>query len=33
MKQILENAPEYYDVFFQVLALTGVRAGEILGLQ
>ena len=33
VKQILENVPERYGVFFQVLALTGVRAGEILGLQ
>jgi integrase len=33
VKQILENTPERYGVFFQVLALTGVRAGEILGLQ
>jgi integrase len=33
VKQILEDAPERYGIFFQVLALTGVRAGEILGLQ
>jgi len=33
VRQILENAPERYGVCFQVLALTGVRTGEILGLQ
>ena len=33
MREILENTPAQYRVFFQLLALTGTRAGEALGLQ
>lgn len=33
MREILENTPEKYRVLFQVLALTGARTGEVLGLQ
>ena len=33
VRRILENTPAPYRVFFQVLALTGVRAGEAFGLQ
>jgi integrase len=33
MREILENRPENYRVLFQVLALTGARTGEVLGLQ
>ena len=33
VREILENTPAKYRVLFQVLALTGVRAGEVLGLQ
>jgi integrase len=33
MREILESTPKKYRVLFQVLALTGARAGEVLGLQ
>jgi integrase len=33
MREILENTPERFRVCFQVLALTGARTGEVLGLQ
>jgi integrase len=33
VREILEHTPQMYRVFFQVLALTGARAGEVLGLQ
>jgi integrase len=33
MREILESTPEKYRVLFQVLALTGARTGEVLGLQ
>jgi integrase len=33
MREILENTPKQYRVLFQVLALTGARTGEVLGLQ
>ncbi|MFZ0521028.1 MAG: site-specific integrase [Candidatus Acidiferrales bacterium] len=33
MRDILENTPDKYRVVFQVLALTGARTGEVLGLQ
>ena len=33
MREIFENTPEKYRVLFQVLALTGARTGEVLGLQ
>ena len=33
LREILESTPEKYRVLFQVLALTGARTGEVLGLQ
>lgn len=33
VQQIIEAAPEPYKTMFTVLAMTGVRAGEMLGLQ
>jgi integrase len=33
MREILESTPDKYRVLFQVLALTGARTGEVLGLQ
>jgi integrase len=33
VREILENTPQKYRVLFQVIALTGARAGEVLGLQ
>jgi len=33
VRKILDMTPERYRVLFQVLALTGARAGEVLGLQ
>jgi integrase len=33
VREILESTPEKYRVCFQVLALTGARTGEVLGLQ
>ena len=33
MREILESTPDKYRVLFQVLALTGARTGDVLGLQ
>jgi integrase len=33
VREILENTPQKYRVLFQVIAFTGARAGEVLGLQ
>ena len=33
VQQIIEAAPEPYETMFTILAMTGMRAGEMLGLQ
>ncbi|PYU28760.1 MAG: hypothetical protein DMG32_01940 [Acidobacteria bacterium] len=33
VQQIIEAAPEPYKTMFEILAMTGMRAGEMLGLQ
>jgi len=32
-KRIIENAPEPFSTMFAILAMTGIRAGELLGLE